>query len=159
MKLAPMIMLLVIIQVTIMFFNSAYVEESYTLDPYNSSTIINNTTPKIMKFISDPTGWSGSDFLTLFSGLIGIAGAFAVGVYLITKSDTVLFMPVAMIFFGFGAIPLISLYNVFMSNSSMFGCVALKCPLAIMIYSVTVGLLAIFYALAVLEWWSGRSTS
>ena len=159
MKLAPIIMLLIIIQVTIMFFNSAYVEESYILDPYNSSTIINNTSPSIMEFITDPTGWSGSDFLTMFSGLIGVAGAFAVGVYLVTKSDTVLFMPVAMVLFGFGAIPLISLYNVFMSNSSIFGCTSMPCSLAIIIYAITAGLIAIFYILTVLEWWSGRSTS
>ena len=159
MKLAPMIMLLVIIQVSIMFFNVTYVEDSYVLDPYNSSTIINNTSPDMMEFIQDPTGWSGSNFLTLFSGLIGIAGAFAVGVYLVTKSDTILFMPVAMVLFGFGAIPLISLYTVFTSNSTIFGCTELICPTAVMIYTLTVGVLAIFYVLAVLEWWSGRSTS
>ena len=159
MKLAPMIMLLVIIQIVIMFFNVAYVEDSYTLDSYNSSTIINNTSPSIMEFIQNPTGWSGSDLLKLFSGIVGVAGLFSIGVYLVTKSDTILFMPVAMVLFGFGAIPIISLYNVFMSNSSLFGCTSIPCPLAIMAYTVTVGLIGIFYVLAVLEWWSGRSTS
>ena len=159
MKLAPMIMLLVIMQITIMFFNSAYTETSYTLNPYNITDVVNNTSPRVLEFILDPTGWSGSDILTLIVGIIGVVGTFAVGVYLVTKSDTILFMPVAMMFFGFGAIPMISLYNVFMSNSSMFGCTEIPCSLAIMIYGASVGLISIFYILAVLEWWSGRSTS
>ena len=159
MKLAPMVMLLIIIQITIMFFNSAYAEGSYTLNPYNISDIVNNTSPSVFEFILDPTGWSGSDILILISGIVGVAGAFAVGVYLVTKSDTILFMPIAMMFFGLGAIPMISLYNVFMSNSSMFGCTGIPCPLAIMVYGASVGLISIFYILAVLEFWSGRSTS
>lgn len=159
MKLAPMIMLLVVIQLTIIFFHSSYAEGSYTLNPYNVSEAVNNTSPRILEFILDPTSWSGSDILTLIAGIVGVAGAFAVGVYLVTKSDTVLFMPVAMMFFGFGAIPIISLYNVFMSNSSLFGCTGIPCPLAIIIYGATAGLIAVFYILAVLEWWSGRSTS
>ena len=159
MKLAPMIMLLVIIQITIMFFHSAYAVDSYTLNPYNVSDIVNNTSPSIFEFILDPTGWSGTDVLILIAGIVGVAGAFAVGVYLVTKSDTILFMPIAMMFFSFGAIPMISLYSVFASNSSLFGCTGMPCPLAIMIYGATAGLISIFYVLAVLEWWSGRSTS
>ncbi len=160
MKLAPIIMLLVIIQVTIMFYTGAYSEETYGLDPYNSSTIINNTGTAVWDFIADPTDWSATDVLTTIAGIIGIAGAFAVGVYLITKSDTVLFMPIAMMFFGFGAIPMISLYNVFMNNSSIFGCTSIEpCSIAIMAFISTAGLIGLFYVLAVLEWWSGRPTS
>lgn len=160
MKLAPMIMLLVLIQLTVMFYTGAYTEETYGLDPYNSSTIINNTSPSVWDFISNPTGWSVSDFLLLFSGLVGVAGIIAVGVYLTTKSDTILFMPVAMVFFGFGAIPMISLYNVFMAHSTIFGCTSIEpCSTAIMAFVATAGLISIFYVLAVLEWWSGRSTS
>ncbi len=160
MKLAPMIMLLVIIQVTIMFYTGAYTEETYGLDPYNSSTIVNNTSPSIWEFISNPSDWSATDVLVLIAGIVGVAGAFAVGVYLVTKSDTILFMPVAMMFFGFGAVPMISLYKVFMGHSTIFGCTSIEpCSTAIMAFIVTAGLISIFYVLAVLEFWSGRSTS
>ena len=160
MKLAPMIMLLVLIQLTVMFYTGAYTEETYGLDPYNSSTIVNNTSPSIWDFISNPSGWSGSEILTLIAGIVGVAGAFAVGVYLVTKSDTILFMPVAMVFFGFGAIPMISLYNVFMAHSTIFGCTSIEpCSTAIMVFVATAGLISLFYILAVLEFWSGRSTS
>lgn len=159
MKLGPMIILLIVIQLTIIFFHSAYTIDSFTLNPYNISEVVNNTSPNIFEFMLDPTGWSGSEILTLIAGLVGVAGAFAVGVYLVTKSDTVLFMPVAMMFFGFGAIPIIGLYNAFMSNSALFGCTSIPCPLAIILFGLTGGVIAMMYILAVLSWWSGRPVS
>jgi len=160
MKLAPMIMILVIIQVVIMFYTGAYSETSYDLDPYNSSSIINNTDPNLMQFIADPTPWAGSDFLMLFIGLVGVISLITTGLFVITKSDTILFFPVFTAFLSFGSIPLISLYKVFMAHSSIFGCTDIgPCSVAIMVYMASAGLIAIFYVLAVLEWWSGRSTS
>ena len=159
MKLGPMIILLVVVQISIMFFHSAYSTESYTLDPYNATTIINNTSPSIIEFVLDPTGWSGTDVLTTIMSVVGIAGAFAVGVYLVTKSDTVLFLSVAAMLLGFGALPIISLYNAFMSNSSLFGCTGMPCPLAIMLFGLTGGVIAVMYVLAVLGWWSGRQVA
>ncbi len=160
MKLGPMVILLIVIQLTIMFFHGAYSTESYTLDPYNSTTIINNTEPSIIEFVLDPVGWSDTSLLVSILSVVGVAGAFAVGVYLVTKSDTVLFLPVATLFFSAGALPIISLYNAFMSNSSLFGCTSLEfCPLAIMLFGLTGGVIAIMYVMAVLSWWSGRVIS
>ena len=161
MKLAPMIMFLVIIQITIMFFNSAYSAETYTLDPYNSTTIINNTDNKIFKFILDPTGWSATSILTLLFAVIGVTGAaILIGTFLTNRTDTAIFYPVAFAFFGFGAIPIVSLYNAFMTDVTLFGCtIDTICTNAILLYGLTVGFISIFYILAVLEWWSGRSTS
>lgn len=159
MKLAPMIMLLVIIQIVIIFFTGTYTETDYTLNPYNITEIQNNTSPDIFTFILDPTGWSASNLLILLASLIGVSGTIALGTYILTKSDTILFAPVAILFFGFGAIPIISLYNVFMNNAAMFGCTSIPCSTAIMIWGLIAGPIAIFYVLAVLEWWTGKSTS
>jgi len=144
-----------------MFFHSTYSTESYTLDPYNSTTIINNTSPSVFEFILDPNGWSDpAGIIKTILGVVGIAGAFAVGVYLVTKSDTILFLPIATLLFSFGALPIISLYNAFMSNSVLFGCTKLDfCPLAIMLFGLTGGVIAFMYVLAVLSWWSGRPVS
>jgi len=160
MKLAPMIMVLVIIQVIIMFYSGAFSETSYDLDPYNASSMINNTDPDIMQFIADPTDWAGSDFLLRLAGLVGVLSLITTGLFVITKSDTILFFPIFTAFLSFGSIPLISLYTVFMAHSSIFGCTDIgPCSVAIMAYMASAGLIAIFYVLAVLEWWSGRSTS
>ncbi len=160
MKLAPMMMILVIIQVTIMFYTGAYSESSYDLDPYNSSSIINNTDPSIIQFIADPTPWAGSDILMLFAGIVGVVSLITTGLFVITKSDTILFFPIFTAFLSFGSIPLISLYKVFMAHSTIFGCASIEpCSVAIMIYMASAGLIALFYILAILEWWSGRSTS
>ena len=155
-----MIAILVMLQVVIMFYSGAYSETSYDLDPYNASSMINNTDPDIMQFIADPTDWASSDFLLRLAGLVGVLSLITTGLFVITKSDTILFFPIFTAFLSFAAIPLISLYGVFMAHSSKFGCTSIEpCSLAIMIYMASVGLLAIFYVLAVLEWWSGRSTS
>ncbi len=160
MKLAPMIMLLVMIQVVIMFYTGSFSETSYDLDPYNSSSIINNTDPTIMQFIANPSSWAKSGLLELFAGIIGVVSLITAGLFVFTKSDTILFFPIFVAFLSFGSIPLISLYKVFMSHSTIFGCTSIDpCSVAIMAYMVSVGLIAIFYVLAVLEWWSGRSTS
>jgi len=160
MKLAPMIMILVLLQVVIMFYTGAYSETSYDLDPYNSSSIVNNTNPSIMQFIADPTPWAGADFLIFLAGIVGVVSLITTGLFVVTKSDTILFFPVFTSFLSFGAIPLISLYKVFMAHSSIFGCVSLEpCAVAIMIYMASAGLIAIFYVLVVLGWWSGRPTS
>ena len=159
MKLGPMIIFLVVIQLTIMFFHSAYTTDSYTLNPYNVSNLVNNTSPSVFEFMLDPTGWSGTNLLTTIMAIVGVAGGIAVGVYLVTRSDTILFSGIAAMLLGFGALPIISLYNAFMSNSSLFGCVAIPCWQAIILFGLTGGIIAIMYVLAVLSWWSGRPTS
>lgn len=159
MKLGPMIILLIVIQVTIMFFTGVYSSDPSGLDPYNSTTIINNSDSVVWSFIENPTDWSITDILTILGAAISIAGGIIAGLYAVSKSDTVLFMPFAMMFFGFGAIPMISLYNVIMSNSALFGCTELGCPLAVMFFILTGGVIAIMYVLGVISWWSGRPVS
>lgn len=159
MKLGPMIILLIVIQVTIMFFTGVYSSDPIGLDPYNSTTIVNNTSPAVWAFIENPTDWSLADMLTIIGSVIGVAGGIIAGLYALSKSDTVLFMPFAMMFFGFGAIPIIGLYDVIISNSALFGCVEIGCPLATMFFILTGGVIAIMYILGVLSWWTGRSVS
>lgn len=159
MKLGPMIIFLIVIQITIVFFTGAYSSGLEGLDIYNSTTVVNNTDSVVWNFIENPTDWSITDILTILAAAISIAGGIIAGLYAVSKSDTVLFMPFAMMFFGFGAIPMISLYNVIISNSALFGCTELGCPLATMFFILTGGVISIMYVLAVLGWWTGRPVS
>ncbi len=159
MKLAYMIMILVVLQVTIITFDGLVGEDSYTLDPYNSSTSINNTENTVWNFILNPTGWEGSNLLIIFASLVGLAGAIGIGIYLYTKSDTVLLFGFFTTLLGFGSIPIISLYNVWNRNIGMWGCSSAPCAPSIIGWALTGGLLAIFYVLACYDAWTGRNTS
>lgn len=150
MKLANMIMILLILQMSIIMFDAVSVPD-YELTPYDSNDTV------IWDFILDPTGWTGTSLLIIFAGLIGLVGAIGVGVYLYTKSDTVLFFGVFTLLLGIGAVPIVSLYQMFTRNVSFFGCTAMPCTPAIIVWALTGGMLAIFYVLSVLEWWSNRS--
>ena len=150
MKLANLIMILVILQASIIIYDQVY-NTDYELSSYDS----NKTA--LWNFVTDPTGWSGTGLLLIFASLTAVAGVIGIGIYLVTKSDTSLFFGVFTLFLGLGSIPIISLYNVFMRNVSSFGCSSIPCTPAIIVWALTGGILAIFYVLAVLEWWSNRS--
>ncbi len=149
MKLSNIIMILIIVQASIIILDQVY-STDYELTSYgsNESTVWN--------FVTDPTGWSGSDLLLFFASLTAVSGLIGVGVYLVTKSDTSLFFGVFTFLLGIGAIPIVSLYQVFTRNVSAFGCTAMPCTPAIIVWALTGGILAILYVLAVLEWWSNR---
>jgi len=152
MKLATMIMFMIIIQGVVMIYDQVFTTD-YDLTSYASNDSV------VWNFITNPSGWSTTDFLGVFTGLVAIGGAIGVGIYLYTKSDTALFFPVFTVLLGVGAIPITSLYSVFTRNPAMFGCDVWEvCPLGIIFWLLTGGLLSIFYVLACLQWWSGRDT-
>lgn len=152
MKLANMILILIVIQGVIVMYDQVFETTSYDLEAYGD----NETT--IWRFVTDPTSWNSTALLVTLLGLGAAAAAFIViGTFLNTPSDTAIFSPVFVLLIAAGAIPIISLYNVFTREVAMFGCAAMPCTPAIITWAFTGGILAIFYVLAVLEWWSGRS--
>ena len=150
MKLSNMIMILLILQMSIIIFDAVSVPD-YELTAYDSNDTV------IWDFILDPTGWTGTSLLLLFATLTAVGGAIAIGIYLVTKSDTSLFFPVFTLLLGVGAIPIVSLYQMFTRNIGFFGCSSIPCLPATIVWALTGGVLAIFYVLSVLEWWSNRS--
>ncbi len=153
MKLANMIMILVILQMSIIVFDNIVEDPDYELTVYGS----NDTA--VMDFVLDPTGWSGSSLLLIFGALTAVGGVIGVGVYLVTKSDTALFFGVFTLLLGAGSVPILSLYTVITRELNFFGCTAMPCTPAIIVWALTGGILAIFYVLAALEWWSNRRVS
>ena len=153
MKLANMILILVILQGAIMMYDQVYDTTSYTLESYDD----NETS--IWEFVSDPTGWNNTVLIVVLLGLgVGAAAFIVVGTFLNTPSDTAIFAPVFTILIAAGMIPIISLYQVFNREPTLFGCATIPCPASILAWLFTGGIIGIFYVLAVLEWWSGRST-
>jgi len=149
MKLSNMIMILVILQASILLYD-AVAGDDYELTSYESNESV------IWNFVADPSGWTGTSLLLIFGSLTLVSGAIGVGVYLVTKSDTSLFFGVFTLLLGAGAIPIVSLYNMFNRNISFFGCNSIPCTPAIIVWALTGGILAILYVLSVLEWWSNR---
>jgi len=152
MKLANMILILIVLQGVIIMYDQVFDDATFDLETYDD----NETT--VWNFIIDPSSWGSTSLLTIFIGLLSVTGVIAIGIYAITKSDTVLFYPVFTALIAFGAIPIISLYEVFTRDPGVFGCATIPCPASILAWLFTGGIIAIFYVLSVLEWWSGRST-
>ena len=152
MKLVNVIMFMIVIQATIMMYDQVFTSD-YELTGYGSNETM------VWDFVANPSGWTLTELLGLFAGLTAIGGLIGVGVYLVTKSDTALFFPVFTLLLGIGAIPITSLYSVFTRNPEAFGCVVGEtCPLSVYAWIFTGGLLALFYVLACLQWWSLRDT-
>lgn len=159
MKLFYLMMILVIVQASVLLFDVGLTGGGYELDPYNSSSEFNNTDNTVWDFVTNPTGWESTNFLLILAGLVTVGGAIGIGIYLYTKSDLILLFSVFTVLLGFGAIPLISLYNLMNRNVAMFGCVATPCPIGIFFWTITGGLLGLAYVMACIEWWTGRQTS
>jgi hypothetical protein len=151
MRLSTGIMILLVLQITLVVFDNIASENSFTLSPYDGEDSI------IYKFILDPTGWGDSDFLKAMLAVVSVAGVFGVGLYLVTKSDITLLVGVFAIFLGFGSIPIIGLYNFINRNIGSLGCTGLPCYPTLIIWGLTGGVLSIYYVLACLSWWTGRS--
>jgi len=136
--------------VSIIVFDAVSVPD-YELTSYASNE------SALWNFVVDPTAWTGTSLLLILGSLVAIGGTIGIGVYLVTKSDTALFFGVFTLLLGVGAIPIVSLYQMFTRNVSFFGCASMPCTPAIIVWALTGGILAVFYVLSVLEWWSGRS--
>ena len=152
-------MLLIILQVSIMVLDGSFSETDYNLNPYNVSENINNTAPDVWDFTSDPTAWGDTEFLILWAGIITTAGLIGVGLFVITKSDMALLFGAFTFLLGFGSIPIILLYQIITREVALFGCTTMPCAPAIIIWTLTGGLLGLMYVFACVEWWTNRQTS
>ena len=165
MKLTPLVILLLILQLVIMIANSSYSVTDSDLNPYNATENLNQTENLMWDFITDPTDWGQTGFLAFWTvfGALGLGTIVVTAIGLITRSDMLILSAVPALFLGFGAIPIISLYELITREVAFFGCVVTTpptaCGMATMAFILTGGLLGLFYAMAIIEWWTNRQTS
>jgi len=162
MKLAPMIMIIIILQAVIIFYDQVYADvpcEGDCVEGYELTAYEDNQSA-IWKFVSNPTDWRGTGLLTfLMTILAASAVATFVGAIVGYKGDMILFFGTFTFFLTLGAVPIISLYNVITRDSSFYGCAATGvCYPSLFVWVFTGGILSIFYVLAVLDWWRTGST-
>ncbi len=153
MRLAPIVMILIILQGAIILYDQVY-SESYDLQAYedNESALWN--------FAANPTDWRESGLLTFFFAILAASAvATFVGAVVGYKGDMILFFGTFTFFLALGAVPIISLYNVITREAAFFGCsVVGVCYPSLFVWVFTGGILAVFYVLAVLDWWRTGST-
>jgi len=157
-----MIMILIILQGVIILYDQVYkdgicegdCEEEYELTAYADNQ------SALWKFATDPTGWRTTGFLTfLFTILAASAVATFVGAVVGYKGDMILFFGTFTFFLTIGAVPIVSLYNVITRDPTFYGCAATGvCYPSLFVWVFTGGILAVFYVLAVLDWWRTGST-
>lgn len=153
MRLAPIFMILIILQGSIILYDQVFADD-YKLTAYED----NDTS--LWNFATDPTGWRDTQFLAfLFAILATGAVATFVGAVVGYKGDMILFFGLFTFFLGLGSVPILSLYNVITRDPALFGCAATGvCYPSLLTWTFTGGILAVFYVLAVLDWWRTGST-
>ena len=153
MKLSVMLIFMVILQATIMFYTGIAPSDDLELAAYKD----NDTA--IWSFVTNPVGWKTTNLQILLVG-IGVLGVgfIIAGTFFNTPSDTALFAPIFAMLLAAGVVPILSLYTVITSNYAMFGCdLDAVCAPALWLWIFTGGIIGLLYVLSVLEWWSGRS--
>lgn len=165
-KLSTMIVVLMTIQfAVILFWNLSPQNEGLaTNSPYGEDSASNS----LWSFITNPSLWIGSSFWDIIVAVAGITTAAAafitISTFIFQKSDLVLLSPVAVFFFAFGSIPIISLFMVINSESQIL-CQTepginiipgMLCWPSILVAFCITGILTIMWLSAVLEFWTGR---
>ena len=162
MRLAPIIMILIILQGVIIMYDQVYPTGGCTGDvctgEYELISYGDNKSA-LWNFAANPTDWRGTDFLVFFFAILAASAvATFVGAVVGYKGDMILFFGTFTFFLALGSVPILSLYNVITRESGFFGCTTGVCYPAIFMWVFTGGILAMFYVLAVLDWWRTGST-
>lgn len=152
MRLAPLVIVLFIIHLTIGFVDVAFNEN---LDAYG-----NSLTNYPFAMILQPWNWQGNSLYFLFAGIVAAATGIAVTGLVLGRSDLVLLQPIFIIFVSVGAIPIINLYSFVTRHSATFACtVGESCFVSNIFGAITAGFLGIIWMFACLEWWAWRPTT
>lgn len=159
MKLGSMIMFLVIVQLSFMLFDNTLTDTSYNLSPNNVSSG-NSTVNSVYDFIINPTVWANSNFMSYLSGYLLTTGGIVVGLFLVFRPDITITFGLFVFFLGFGAIPIINIYNLIVREVGAFACTpGVPCSIAIILAALTAGLLALYYVICCIEFWTNRQLS
>lgn len=150
MKLTTMFLIIIAIQINLLIFDSQTSGTTYTPISVNGTQTANVSSSALFEFVSNPSGWSDSLFITLF-GLtaLSLVGAAAIG-SVFFKSDIIVFAPLVAVIITW-LIPITSLWNLIYRETDLFGTSA---ALFATVITAPLVIIAIF---SVIAWWRGNS--
>jgi hypothetical protein len=176
MKIIPILMLLVFIQLGFWIFDATACTGNtcgnliVNINDPNSSSYMNinatnpssnqTTSASLWDIVLDPSNLGGSNWILLMLGLVGVTGVISVGVYLIYRTDAIILFPVFTALLGFGSVPIVNLYNLFHRETGLWVCsTAGSCFPSQIISILLVSPLAIWWIFACFDFWMNRSSS
>lgn len=172
MRLAPFMIVLFVMYIVIGLIDQSFVDPNHPLDQYGScynSTILgwnvtgavgncaNGNGVNFFSLITQPYNWQDNSFLlTLIAAVFVVSAITAAAAYL-TRSDILTLAGLAGIFFSMGSVTIVALYSFITRNVGQFACTAGQaCGPAQIIGGLTAGVVALMWAMTVLEWWLWR---
>ena len=163
MKLLTLAMILVIVQLSVGLFEKTIdidvgdaVPQQYGLD-----VSVNSTTNYLYDFVVNPHSWASTALLTFLIGITTFIATASIvaGIFRYTPTDTVWFAGLFSVMISLGSVPVVRLYSVIDKEIGAFACSAgTLCTPAIIVASLTAGLLGLAWVLACLSWWRTGST-
>jgi hypothetical protein len=149
MRLGPFFVVLFVMYIVMGLLNA-------TLDP--SLLAYGTTGTSFLDILIQPWIWTGNSFLALIVGSVFAVSAITAAASFISRSDILTLAGLAGVFLSMGAVPIVGLYDFVTRNIGQFaGCIpGSPCGPAAIIGALTAGVVALMYAMTVLEWWLWR---
>jgi|WetSurMetagenome_2_1015567.scaffolds.fasta_scaffold35926_2 hypothetical protein len=131
-----------------------------TLDPNLIAYGTTGTT--FLDILIQPWAWTTNSFLLLLVGSVFTISAITAATSVLTRSDILTLAGLAGVFISMGSVPIIRLYDFMTRNIGPFisECIpGQACLPASMLGALTAGVVALMFAMTVLEWWLWRPTT
>lgn len=159
MRLAYMIMLLMVIQITIVVFDSPDSNSFNLLGTVEGVEIEDSSyTSAIWEFITKPYSWTPSEFIAIFTAFITIGTGIVIGLMYTQRLEINILFPLFLIILTLGTLPIANLSEIIYREASSFGCIVGEfCYPATVLVALICGLLGILWVFTCVEWWSGRA--
>lgn len=110
--------------------------------------------------ITQPYLWKDNQFLLMLIAIIFTVSAITAVASFFSRSDILTLAGLAGVFMSMGSVTIISLYYFITRNVGVFACNAgSSCGPATIIGGLTAGVIALMYAMTVMEWWLWRPTT
>lgn len=153
MRLGPFLVVLYVTYIVIGLLDKV-------LTPGLNSYASISTGSTFFDIITQPWLWSTNTFLTAIATAVVTVTALTAAAAFFTRSDILTLAGLAGMFLSMGALPMVSMYSFITRNIGQFACTPGEaCAAATVIGSLTVGVIALMYAMTVIEWWFWRSTT
>jgi len=159
MRLAYMIILLMVIQMTIVVFDGTTTDSfSLVSEIEGEETSDSSYASALWAFLVRPQNWTASEFLGVFTAFVTIGTGIVIGLMYTQRLEINILFPLFLIILSIGTIPIASLTTVIYREAPTYGCtVGSPCYVADLLVAFICGTLGILWVFTCVEWWSGRA--